>query len=325
MSTSGGSKAILAALAANLTIAVLKFVAFLFSGSSSMLGESIHSLADSGNQVLLLVGKKRSERAATTEHPFGYGRERYVYAFLVAIILFSLGGLFSLYEGIHKVQHPEAINVPWLPIAVLIGAIVAEGFSFRTAIKEANEVRGDSTWVQFIRRAKAPELPVILLEDFAALTGLALALVGVSVAVATDNGVWDGAGTIAIGVLLVLVACVLAVETKSLLLGEGVLPREVSAIVEAAEAGDSIDRVIHLQTLYLGPDELLIAMKVAVHTSDSAAEVAEAINEVEVRVREAMPIARVMYIEPDIYDAARDPKLVPSNPVRPAEPPADRV
>ena len=303
MSTSGGTKAIVAALAANLGIAVMKFVAFLFSGSSSMLGESIHSLADSGNQVLLLVGGKRAQRKATPEHPFGYGRERYVYAFLVAIILFSLGGLFSLYEGIHKVQHPEPIDVPWLPIAVLIGAIVMESFSFRTAIKEANLVREGVGWVQFIRRATAPELPVILLEDFAALTGLVLALIGVSIATATGDGIWDGAGTIAIGVLLVLVACVLAVETKSLLLGEGALGNVLHKITAAAEAGDSIEKVIHMQTMYLGPDELLVAMKVAVHRSDTAADVADAINEVEQRVRQAVPTVSAMYVEPDIFQA----------------------
>jgi cation diffusion facilitator family transporter len=309
VSTSGGSKAIVAALAANLGIAVMKFVAFLFSGSSSMLGESIHSLADSGNQVLLLVGGKRSRRAATADHPFGYGRERYVYAFLVAIILFSLGGLFSLYEGIHKVQHPEPLDVPWLPIVVLIGAIIAEAFSFRTAITEANHIRGGVGWVQFIRRAKAPELPVILLEDFAALMGLTLALIGVVVAVSTGDGVWDGAGTIAIGVLLVLVACVLAVETKSLLLGEGALGDDVQKITAAAEAGDSIERVIHMQTMYLGPDELLVAMKVAVHSTDSASDIAEAINEVEARVRQAVPSVTAMYVEPDIYQVGHFPRL----------------
>ena len=313
MSTSGGNRAIIAALLANLGIAVMKFVAFVFSGSSSMLGESIHSLADSGNQVLLLIGGKRAKRAATPEHPFGFGRERFVYAFLVSIILFSLGGLFSLYEGIHKVQHPEPLEVPWLPIAVLVGAIAMESFSFRTAIKESNHVRGGVGWVQFIRRAKAPELPVILLEDFAALVGLTLALVGVSIAVITGNGVWDGVGTIAIGVLLILVACVLAVETKSLLVGEGALVEDVQRITDAAQAGDSIEKVIHMQTLYLGPEELLVAMKVAVHRTDDAAAVAQAIDEVESRVRAAVPIVTAMYVEPDIWRA--DP-ATPGAPTR---------
>jgi len=308
VSSSGGTKAILAALAANLGIAVMKFVAYVFSGSSSMLGESIHSLADSGNQVLLLIGGRRAKRAATPEHPFGYGRERYIYAFLVSIILFSLGGLFSLYEGVHKIQHPEPLTVPWLPIAVLLGAIAMESFSFRTAIKEANHIRHGVGWVQFIRRSKAPELPVILLEDFAALVGLFLALIGVSLAIITGNGVWDGIGTVCIGLLLVAVAFVLAVETKSLLLGEGALSEDVQTITAAAEAGDSIERVIHMQTMYLGPDELLVAMKVGVHSSDTATEVAQAIDEVEARVREAIPTVTALYIEPDIYRSDHTPR-----------------
>jgi len=308
VSSSGGTKAILAALAANLGIAVMKFVAYVFSGSSSMLGESIHSLADSGNQVLLLIGGRRAKRAATPEHPFGYGRERYIYAFLVSIILFSLGGLFSLYEGVHKIQHPEPLTVPWLPIAVLLGAIAMESFSFRTAIKEANHIRHGVGWVQFIRRSKAPELPVILLEDFAALIGLFLALIGVSLAIITGNGVWDGIGTVCIGLLLVAVAFVLAVETKSLLLGEGALSEDVQTITAAAEAGDSIERVIHMQTMYLGPDELLVAMKVGVHSSDTATEVAQAIDEVEARVREAIPTVTALYIEPDIYRSDHTPR-----------------
>ncbi|WP_111767713.1 cation diffusion facilitator family transporter [Nakamurella deserti] len=329
MSTSGGTRAIFAALAANLGIAVMKFVAFVFSGSSSMLGESIHSLADSGNQVLLLVGGRRAKRAATPEHPFGYGRERFVYAFLVSIILFSLGGLFSLYEGIHKVQHPEPLEVPWLPIAVLVGAILMEGFSFRTAIKESNHVRGNVGWVQFVRRAKAPELPVILLEDFAALVGLTLALVGVSIAIATGDGVWDGVGTIAIGVLLIVVACVLAVETKSLLLGEGALAEDVRRITAAAEAEDSIEKVIHMQTMYLGPEELLVAMKVAVHRTDDAAAVARAIDRVESRVRAAVPVVTAMYVEPDILRTGTTTgptaAAAPTSPPGPTAPTRDGV
>jgi cation diffusion facilitator family transporter len=309
VSTSGGTKAIVAALLANTGIAVMKFIAFLFSGSASMLGESIHSVADAGNQVLLLVGGKRAKRAATEEHPFGYGRERYVYAFLVAIILFSLGGLFSLYEGIHKIQHPEPLTVPWLPIAVLVGAIILESFSFRTAIVEANHVRKGVGWVQFIRRSKSPELPVILLEDFAALVGLILALIGVSTAVITGDGLWDGIGTISIGVLLVLVAVVLAIETKSLLLGEGATPADVTAIRAAAEEGSSIERVIHMQTMHLGPDELLVAMKVGVPDSASAADVARSIDQVEERVRAAVPTVTALYIEPDIYREGHVPRL----------------
>ncbi len=306
MSASGGSKAIVAALTANLGIAVTKFVAFLLTGSSSMLAESIHSVADSGNQGLLLLGGRRAKRDATPEHPFGYGRERYIYAFIVAIVLFSVGGLFALFEGYEKLRHPEPIESwQWVPIVVLLAAIGMEGFSFRTAIVESNLVRGEQSWVTFIRRAKAPELPVVLLEDFAALIGLVLALLGVGLTLITGNGVFDGAGTLCIGVLLVCVAAVLAVETKSLLLGEGAT-RAVAARIEAALLADpSVERIIHMKTLHLGPDELLVAAKIAVDHDDTAPQVAQAIDAAEVRVRAAAPIARVIYLEPDIWSASR--------------------
>jgi cation diffusion facilitator family transporter len=305
VSAEGGTRAIVAALAANLGIAVTKFVAFLLTSSSSMLAESIHSLADSGNQALLLVGGRRSRREATTEHPFGYGRERYIYAFIVAVVLFSVGGLFALYEGFHKVSHPEPIESwQWVPVLVLVVAMGLEGLSFRTAITESNHVKGDESWGQFIRRAKAPELPVVLLEDSAALIGLGLALLGVGLTLLTDDGVWDGIGTLAIGVLLVAVAIVLAIETKSLLLGEGASPADAAAIRAALEAGASVERVIHMRTLHLGPDELLVAAKIAVRHDDTAAEVARAIDDAERRIRDAVPIARVIYLEPDI-DTAR--------------------
>jgi cation diffusion facilitator family transporter len=305
VSSAGGTRAIVAALAANLGIAVTKFVAFLLTSSSSMLAESIHSLADSGNQALLLVGGRRSRREATAEHPFGYGRERYIYAFIVAVVLFSVGGLFALYEGFHKVSHPEPIDSwRWVPVLVLVLAMVLEGLSFRTAINESNHVKGNESWGQFIRRAKAPELPVVLLEDFAALIGLVLALLGVGLTLITDDGVWDGVGTLSIGVLLVSVAIVLAVETKSLLLGEAASTADVAAIRSALEAGSSVERVIHMRTLHLGPDELLVAAKIAVRHDDTAAEVARAIDDAEARIRDAVPIARVIYLEPDI-DTAR--------------------
>ena len=301
MSAGGGNRAIVAALFANIGIAVTKFAAFLLTSSSSMLAESIHSLADSGNQVLLLVGGRRANRDATPEHPFGYGRERYVYAFIVSVVLFSVGGLFALYEGFHKVRHPEPIDAwQWVPILVLVVAIGLESYSFRTAIHESNEVRGTLTWVQFIRRAKAPELPVVLLEDFAALIGLVLALFGVGLTLITDDGIWDGIGTIAIGLLLVCVAVVLAVETKSLLLGEGATPEAVARIEAALVADPSVQRVIHMKTMYLGPDELLVAAKIAVAPTDSAAEVARTIDAAEARIRAAEPVARMIYLEPDI-------------------------
>lgn len=301
MSASGGTKAIVAALAANLSIAVAKFVAFAFSGSSSMLAEGVHSLADSSNQALLLVGGKKAKKAASEEHPFGYGRERYIYSFIVSIVLFSVGGVFALYEGYEKIVHPHELSNWWWPVGVLVFAIIAETFSFRTAIQESNAVRGSLTWTQFVRRAKAPELPVVLLEDLGALVGLFLALVGVGLAVITGDSFWDGLGTICIGVLLVLIAIVLAAETKSLLLGESADASQVRAIREVLVDEETVTGVIHMRTLHLGPEELLVAAKIAVRHHDSAADVARAIDAAEARIREAVPIARVIYLEPDIY------------------------
>jgi cation diffusion facilitator family transporter len=301
VSASGGTRAIIAALLANIGIALAKFVAFIISGSSSMLAESVHSLADSGNQLLLLLGGRKAKKQADREHPFGYGRERYVYAFVVSIILFSVGGVFAIYEGIEKIGHPEEIANPWIPIGVLIVAIGLESFSLRTAIKESNHTRGKQTWVQFVRRAKAPELPVVLLEDTAALTGLAFALAGVGLSVITGDGVWDGIGTLFIGALLVLVAIILGVETKSLLVGEGATDADHDKIVAAIESTPKVDRLIHIKTLYLGPEELLVGAKIALAPDSELRDVAETIDEVEANVREAVPIARVIYIEPDVY------------------------
>ncbi|MDF2707274.1 MAG: cation transporter [Nonomuraea muscovyensis] len=300
MSASGGTKAIIAALVANLSIAVAKFVAAFFTGSSSMLAEGIHSVADSGNQLLLLIGGKRAQRGRTKEHPFGYGRERYFYAFVVAVVLFTIGAVFSIYEGFHKLSSDEGLESPAWAFAVLIFAIIAEAFSFRTAIKESNAVRGSQSWVAFVRRAKSPELPVILLEDLGALLGLVFALFGVTMAVVTGNPVWDAIGTLMIGVLLAVIAIILAIETKSLLLGEGAAPEMERQILAALEGSEEVERVIHMRTLHLGPEELLVAAKIAVAHNDSAAEVARGIDEAEQRVREAVPIARVIYLEPDL-------------------------
>ncbi|MEV0035574.1 cation diffusion facilitator family transporter [Streptomyces sp. NPDC050804] len=301
MSASGGTKAIVAALGANLAIAAAKFVAFAFSGSSSMLAEGVHSLADSGNQGLLLLGGKKAQREATPQHPFGYGRERYIYAFLVSIVLFSVGGMFAIYEGYEKIKHPHEIEAWYWPVGVLVFAIIAESVSFRTAIKESNATRGALSWTEFVRRAKAPELPVVLLEDLGALVGLVLALGGVGISLATGEGVWDGIGTLCIGVLLILIALVLAAETKSLLLGEAAGTEDVEKIKAALVDNDVVTGIIHMRTLHLGPEELLVAAKIAVQHDDTAAEVARAIDAAESRIREAVPIARVIYLEPDIY------------------------
>ncbi|MEU8075772.1 cation diffusion facilitator family transporter [Catellatospora citrea] len=302
MSAGGGTRAIVAALLANLGIAVTKFIAWALSGSSSMLAEAIHSVADSGNQILLLFGGRRAQREATPLHPFGFGRERYIYAFIVSIVLFSVGGLFALYEAWHKFQHPTPITAwKWLPVTVLLVAIVLESFSFRTAIVESNAVRGKASWKEFIRRAKAPELPVILLEDLGALVGLVFALIGVSMTLITGSGYWDAAGTLMIGLLLVVIAVVLALETKSLLLGESATDEHVKAIAAAIANGPEVERVIHMRTMHLGPEELLVAAKIAVRHDETADEVAKGIDAAEARIREAVPIAKVIYLEPDIY------------------------
>ncbi|GAA0384501.1 MULTISPECIES: cation diffusion facilitator family transporter [Micromonospora] len=308
MSAGGGTRAIVAALLANLGIAVTKFVAYLLTMSSSMLAESIHSVADTGNQALLLVGGKRARRAPTAQHPFGYGRERYVYAFIVAIVLFSLGGVFALYEAWHKWSDPHGITSwQWVPVAVLLVAIGLESFSFRTAIKESNLVRGRQSWARFIRRSKAPELPVVLLEDFGALVGLLFALFGVGMTLATGDGRWDAAGTAMIGLLLVTIAIVLALETKSLLLGEGAEPAEIAAIEQAVTGGPEVERIIHMKTLYLGPEELMVAAKIAVARWETAEELARGIDAVEARIRAAVPTAKVIYLEPDIYRGEAGP------------------
>ncbi|NUT41968.1 MAG: cation diffusion facilitator family transporter [Thermoactinospora sp.] len=305
MSAGGGTKAIIAALLANISIAIAKFVAAAFTGSSSMLAEGIHSVADSGNQVLLLVGGKRAQRSSTKEHPFGYGRERYFYAFIVAVVLFAIGAVFSIYEGIHKLTSDEPLHDPWWAVGVLVFAIVAESFSFRTAIIESNHVRGKQSWVSFVRRAKSPELPVILLEDLGALLGLVFALFGVSMAMITGDVVWDAVGTLMIGVLLAIIAIILAFETKSLLIGEGADPSTEDQIRIALENAPEVDRIIHMKTLHLGPEELLVAAKIAVQHDDTAAEVARGIDEAEQRIRAAVPIARVIYLEPDLDRSAK--------------------
>jgi cation diffusion facilitator family transporter len=305
VSASSGTRAVVAALLANLGIAVTKFIAWLLTGASAMLAESVHSVADAGNQLLLLVGGRRARRQATPLHPFGYGRERYVYAFIVSIVLFSLGGLFALYEAWHKLSDPHPITSwHWVPVTVLVVGIVLEAFSLRTAVHESNRVRGRASWVGFVRHARAPELPVVLLEDIGALLGLVFALVGVGLTLITGNGVWDAVGTAAIGLLLVAIAVVLALETKSLLLGEAASPAHAAAI-ETALAADGVDRIIHMRTMHLGPDELLVAAKIAVTPTTRAGDVARTIDAAEARIREAVPIARVIYLEPDIDSRRR--------------------
>jgi cation diffusion facilitator family transporter len=325
VSAEGGTKAVVAALLANTAIAVTKFIAFALTGASSMLAEAIHSVADSGNQLLLLVGGRRAKREATPEHPFGFGRERYIFAFIVSIVLFSIGGLFALYEAYHK-YHEIAEGKPnellesnfwWVPLAVLGAAIVAESLSFRTAILESNKSRGKQSWKRFISTSKAPELPVILLEDFAALLGLVFALFGVGMTLVTDNPYFDVIGTAMIGLLLVAVAITLSVETKSLLLGEAASREAVQNIEAALNATDGVERVIHMKTLHLGPEEVLVAAKIAIDPSSSAADIAATIDRAEVAIRAAEPVVTALYLEPDIYNPNYVPAPRPQAPSAP--------
>ncbi|UMP06127.1 cation diffusion facilitator family transporter [Amycolatopsis sp. EV170708-02-1] len=299
MSAGGGTKAIIAALVANAGIAAAKFTGFLITGSSSMLAESVHSLADTSNQGLLLLGQKTSQRKATRTHPFGFGRDRYFYSFIVALMLFSLGSVFALYEGIHKISHPEDLTSPLVAVGILVVAIGLESYSFYTAIQESKKIKGDAGWWAFIRQAKTPELPVVLLEDAGALLGLIFALAGVGLSVITGDPVWDGIGTVTIGVLLGIIAIILIIEMKSLLIGEGASETDLDVIVDELAAG-KVERVIHIRTLYIGPDEMLVAAKLALVPGLETADIAQAIDDAEARVRAKVPTAKLIYLEPDL-------------------------
>ncbi|HVH23467.1 MAG TPA: cation diffusion facilitator family transporter [Pseudonocardia sp.] len=300
MSAGGGTRAIIAALLANAGIALAKFVGYVITGSSSMLAEAVHSVADTSNQGLLLLGGNRAKRAATAQHPFGYGRDRYFYSFVVALLLFSMGSAFAIYEGIHKLEAHEPLTSPLVAVGILVVAIGLESYSFRTAIVESRPLKGNGTWWQFIRQSKVPELPVVLLEDLGALVGLVLALLGVGLTVVTGNSVFDALGTIAIGILLGIIAVILIIEMKSLLIGEGATGPVLDKIVARLEAGDDVERVIHIRTQYIGPEEMLVAAKIAMTPRMPVEAVARAIDEAEVRVREAVPDARMIYLEPDL-------------------------
>lgn len=301
MATEGSKKAILAALVANLGIAIAKFVGFLITRSAGMLAESVHSVADSGNQALLLLGSRRARRQATAEHPFGFGRERYFWAFAVALVLFSMGGLFALYEGIHKFRDPHEIERVGVAIGILVFAICLESFSLFTAVKEANHVKAaDVSWWRFIRTSKQPELPVVLLEDVGAEIGLFLALVGVIVAHQTHDARWDALGSISIGVLLILIAIVLIIEMKGLLIGESASPADIDKIGAALASAPNVDAVIHMRTQHIGPEEILLGAKLEYASSLTFDELADAINATETAVRAAVPAARMIYIEPDL-------------------------
>jgi cation diffusion facilitator family transporter len=301
MSAGGGKKAIIAALTANAGIAAAKFVGAAITGSGSMLAEAVHSVADTGNQGLLLLGQQRAAKEADELHPFGYARNRYFYSFIVALVLFTLGSGYAIYEGIHKIQHPEALSSPIVAVVILVLAIALESYSFATAVRESAPLKGNASWWRFIRNSRSPELPVVLLEDTGALIGLVFAFAGVGLTMLTDDPVWDGIGTLAIGGLLGVIAVVLIVEMQSLLIGEGATPEENRRIRTSLVDETRIDRVIHLKTQYLGPDELLVAAKIGVVPGLDVAAIADAIDDAESRVRAAVPAARVIYLEPDLY------------------------
>jgi cation diffusion facilitator family transporter len=297
----GSRRAIFAALAANFGITIAKFVGFLVTGAASMQAEAVHSLADTGNQALLLWGGASSKREASVEHPFGYGRERYFWSFVVALILFSLGSLFAIYEGTQKLLHPHEIESPAWAVGILLVGVALEGFSFRTAMKVAEGRRRGRSWWGFIRGTKDPELAVVLLEDLGALCGLLIALASVGLAVVTDDARFDAAGSIAIGVLLGATATVLAVEMKSLLIGEAATQFNVGELREVILARGEVQRIIHMRTLHIGPDELLVAAKLEFDSTLSFRELSHVINDIEERIRERVPIAQIIYIEPDVY------------------------
>jgi len=309
----GSRRAILAAFAANAGIAVAKFVGFFVTGAASLLAEAVHSVADSANQGLLILGGARADRGPTVEHPFGYGRERYFWAFVVAMVLFTLGSLFAIYQGVDKIRHPHALTDPHWAVGILLLGILFEGFSLRTAVREANRIRDRAGWWDFIRHARSPELPVVLLEDLGALLGLMFAMIGIGLAVWTGNPRFDAVGSIAIGVLLGVIAVVLASEMKSLLIGESARPGDRKKIADAIGSSDCVRRLIHLRTQHIGPDELLVAAKIELDPELAGRELADAIDRIEVRIREAVPLSRLIFLEPDVYRPERG-EIDPSSP-----------
>jgi len=300
----GSNKAVVAACLANGGIAIAKIAGFFFTGAASMLAEAVHSVADTGNQALLLIGARRGQRPETANHPFGYGRERYFWSFVVAMVLFALGSVYAIYEGIHRLLHPEPLSSPGIAVGILGLATVLEGWSFRTAIREAESMRGDMGWLEFIRRTKAAELPVVLLEDTGALLGLFFAFMGVGLSLVTGDARFDAIGSIVIGVLLGVLALLLSFEMQSLLIGEAADPEVETAIRSAFASAPAVRRVIHLRTVHLGPEELLVGVKLEFDGELSVAALCEHIDEAERRVRAAAPIAKRIYIEPDVYRAS---------------------
>jgi len=302
MAATGGTKTIVTALIANFTIAIAKFFGFIITSSSAMLAEAVHSVADTSNQALLLLGKKRSEKQPTAMRQFGHGRERFFWAFVVSLVLFSIGSMYAIFEGIEKIRHPHEIESLWWALTILLFAMCMEAFAFQTAVKESRHYKGNHSWRSFIRRSRIPELPVVLLEDFGALMGLIFAFICVLIADTTGNTVWDGIGTLSIGILLGLIALVLAIETKSLLIGESALPEQTLNIETAITNSDHVERLIEMRTEYLGPETLLVAAKIEFKGTFSSSGISDAVDAVEENIRAAEPLAKIIYLEPDTYD-----------------------
>jgi len=302
MAATGGTRTIITAFVANLTIAIAKFIGFAITSSSAMLAEAVHSLADTSNQALLLLGKKRSTKLPSAERQFGFGRERFFWAFVVSLVLFSLGSMYAVYEGIEKIRHPHEIESLWWALAILLFAMCLEAYAFRTAIKESRYYKGEHSWKSFIRRSRIPELPVVLLEDFGALMGLVFAFVCVLIADITGNAIWDGIGTLSIGILLGLIAIILAIETKSLLIGEGALPEQTTRIEAAINQSQHVIRLIDMRTEYLGPETLLIAAKIEFRDDSSSIDISDAVDAVEEQIRDVEPLAKIIYLEPDTFE-----------------------
>ena len=298
MAATGGTRTIVTALIANFTISIAKFFGFVITSSSAMLAEAVHSLADTSNQALLLLGKKRSKKLPSAQRPFGFGRERFFWAFVVSLVLFSLGSMYAVYEGIEKIRHPHEIESLWWALAILLFAMVMEAYAFQTAVKESRFYKGDHSWKSFIRRSRIPELPVVLLEDFGALMGLVFAFVCVLIADITGNAVWDGIGTLSIGILLGLIAIILAIETKSLLIGEGALPEQVVRIENTITSSPEVLSLIDMRTEYLGPETLLVAAKIEFSGEASPSDISGDVDTIENRIREVEPLAKIIYLEP---------------------------
>ncbi len=299
MAGDGTTKSVVVAFAANAGIAAAKFVGYLVTGSSAMLAESVHSLADTVNEVLLLVGKRAALRRPDALHQFGYGRSRYFYSFVVALLVFVLGAVAAMYEGYRKLSHPEPLTTPGVAIAILVVAALLEGFSLRTVLRESKGLKGSDSWWHFVRNSRVPEPPVVLLEDSAALLGLGVAFAGVTLTAVTANPVWDAVSTLGIGMLLAVIAVVLIIEMHSLLIGEGATREQCAMIRSALQRAQHVDSVVELRTQYLAPDQLMVVAKVVLAPEEQFAAAADAIRNAEARIREMVPAVRVVYIQPE--------------------------